>query len=306
MIHVLVVVEKSTRSVVESSMKNTVTRVIAANNSIRAFFAYTTNMVETARRMHNLNPVSTAALGRLLTASSIMGLMNKSENDKLSIIVQGDGPMAGMCTTADSKGVVKGYVYNNDFIGNARIDGHLDVGGAIGYGTLTVIRDLGLTHPYNSSIPLITGEIGDDLTYYFANSEQTPSSVGLGVLMDKNTAKVSQAGGFIVQGLPKVSDEILDKLEDNIKKISSVTDILSKNNSVTDLIESVLSGFDYEITDVLPVDFHCDCSKSGYIEKLKTLPKSQLEDIFKDTDVVELNCNMCSLKYNIKRCEVIN
>lgn len=284
-------------------MNNKIIRVIAGEGSIRAFFAYTTDLVNKARKLHNLNPVAGAALGRLLTCASMMGLMMKSEKDKLTLLVEGDGPMKGMCVTADSRGYVKGYVYNNDFQGYARVDGHLDVGGAIGYGSLTVIKDLGLSTPYNSSVPLVSGEIGDDLTYYYATSEQTTTSVGAGVLFDIETCDIIQAGGFIVQLLPNADEKYIDVLEKNLSNIKSITDIL-KNESIERLIEYIFYDIDYNITDTDFVDFECNCNKENFIQKLKTLPKNQLIELFEDTDTIDINCSMCSTDYKIHKNEI--
>lgn len=286
-------------------MKNTIKRVIAADNYVRGFFAYTTEMAKKAAKKHGLSIVPAAALGRLLTAASMMGIMMKNKNDKCSIIVEGDGPMKGLCVTSDVNGMVKGYVYNNDFEQYAKADGHLDIGGAIGNGKLTVIKDTGSREPYNSTVPLVTGELGEDLTYYFATSEQTPTSVGLGVLFDKNTANIIQAGGFIVQVMPNTPDEVIDKLSKNIENIKSVTEYLSEGNSCDKLMEAVLDGFDYKVTDETEVGFYCNCSKNYIVNQLKGLPKNQLIEIFKDTNTIEINCHMCSSKYKINKEDIL-
>lgn len=298
-------VGKNTKNVVVNSMSNVVKRIIAANNYIRGFFAYTTDMVKYINKKHDLNPVATAALGRLLSCSSMMGLMMKSPKDVLTVIVEGDGPMKGMCVTSDSNGMVKGYVYNKEFECFAKADGHFDVGGAIGNGVLKVIKDLGLKEPYNSSVPLITGEIGEDLTYYFAVSEQTGTSVGAGVLFDKNTIEVNQAGGFIVQVMPNTPEEVIIKLENNLKNIKSVTDYLRISSTTDELIGAVLEGFDYEVTNQYEVDLFCGCSKEKIVDRIKTLPKSQIIDIFKDTDNIEVCCEMCSTKYLINKDNIL-
>lgn len=287
-------------------MKNIVKRIVAANNYIRGFFSYTKDMVSKASESHNLNPVSTAALGRLLTCTSMMGLMSKSEKDVCTVVIEGDGPMQGLCATTDARGYVKGYVYNNDFTCYAKADGHLDVGGAIGNGKLTVIKDLGLKEPYNSTVPLLTGEIGEDLTYYFATSEQIGTSVGAGVLFDKETAMVSHAGGFIVQITPNTPEEVILKLEENLSEVRSVTDFLRISSSVDELIETIFRGLEHEVTEEYSVDFYCDCCEDKIISKLTSLPGSQLEEIFSETDEIEVKCEMCGAKYLINKDKFCN
>ena len=203
-------------------MKDYIVRAIAADSQIRAFAAVTTETVETARQDHNTSPVATAALGRLLTAGTMMGVMMKGDKDILTLQVKGDGPIQGITVTADSKGRVKGYVGNPEVIIPANAKGKLDVSGAVGNGFLQVIKDMGLKEPYVGQVALQTGEIAEDLTYYFAASEQVPSAVGLGVLMNKDNT-VRQAGGFIVQVMPFAEEATIAKLEENVQKIQSVT-----------------------------------------------------------------------------------
>ena len=216
-----------------------IVRATAANRQIRAFAITSREMVETAREHHNTSPVATAALGRLLSAGAMMGVMMKGEKDMLTIMMKGDGPINGVTVTADSHGNVKGYVGNPNVIIPANYAGKLDVGAAIGYGTLTVIKDMGLKEPYSSQVPLGTSEVAEDLTYYFAASEQVPSAVGLGVLMSKDNT-VKQAGGFIVQLMPFAEEEVIDKLEKRINSISSVTEMLEKGMTPEDILTEVM------------------------------------------------------------------
>lgn len=219
-------------------MKDYIVRATAGNTQIRAFAAVTTNLVEEARVHHQTSPVATAALGRLLTGGVMMGSMMKNDTDMLTIQIKCSGDIEGLTVTADSQGNVKGYVFNPDVMLPPK-NGKLDVGGALGQGVMTIIKDMGLKEPYSGQTILQTGEIAEDLTYYFATSEQVPSSVGLGVLMNgDNTVRV--AGGFIVQVMPFIEDEVLNKLEENIKKIRSVTAMLDDGHTPEQMLEQVL------------------------------------------------------------------
>ena len=250
-------------SVTEKGMKymeDYIVRATAADAQIRAFACTTKNLVEKARQLHNTSPVVTAALGRLLSAGCMMGTMLKGEDDLITLIVRGDGPIEGMTVTADFAGQVKGYAIQPDVILPANAQGKLDVGGAVGRGYLKVIRDMGLKEPYVGQTQLQTGEIAEDLTYYFALSEQVPSSVGLGVLMEKDNT-VRQAGGFIIQLMPFAEEEVIAKLEKNLQKISSVTGMLEKGNTPEQMLTILLEGMDVEITHTMPASFYCNCSK---------------------------------------------
>ena len=251
-------------------MKDYIVRATAANNQIRAFAATTRDVVETARQAHNTSPVATAALGRLLTGGAMMGTMMKNEKDLLTIQIKCEGPIKGLTVTADVNGNVKGYVENPDVMLPPSKAGKLDVAAALDLGVLSVIKDMGLKEPYVGQTILQTSEIAEDLTYYFATSEQVPSSVGLGVLMEKDNT-VKQAGGFIIQVMPFVEDAVLDKLEENIKKIDSVTAMLDKGYTPEQILETVLEGMDVEFTDTVPTRFYCNCTK-------ERVEKANLED----------------------------
>ena len=217
-------------------MGDYIVRATAADNQIRAFAAMTRELVEKARLAHNTSPVATAALGRLLTGGAMMGVMMKGEKDVLTIQVKGDGPIGGLTVTADSQGHVKGYVDNPEVMLPANALGKLDVGGAVGHGMLRVIKDMGLKEPYVGQVALETGELGDDLTYYFASSEQVPSSVGLGVLMEKDNT-VKQAGGFIIQLMPFTDEKVIEALEKKISEVQSVTSMLNQGMTPEDILE---------------------------------------------------------------------
>ena len=249
-------------------MKDDIVRATAGNGQIRAFAATTKEVVEKARQAHNTSPVATAALGRLLTGGAMMGRMMKNDTDMLTIQIKCDGPIKGLTVTADRHGNVKGYVENPNVMLPPNKQGKLDVAGALDLGVLSVIKDMGLKEPYVGQTILQTSEIAEDLTYYFATSEQVPSSVGLGVLMEKDNT-VKQAGGFIVQVMPFVEEEVLAKLEENIKKISSVTAMLDKGYTPGNILEEVLEGLEVEFTDTVPTQFYCNCTKER-VEKAIT------------------------------------
>ena len=277
-------------------MNDYIIRATAANDQIRAFAAVTTEMVETAREHHNTSPVATAALGRLLTAGAMMGSMMKGEKDVLTLQIKAGGPLQGITVTADSQGNVKGYVGNPDVCIPANSKGKLDVAGAVGPGFLTVIKDMGLKEPYSGQVMLQTCEIAEDLTYYFATSEQVPSAVGLGVLMNKNNT-VRQAGGFIVQLMPFVDDDVVDRLEANIKKISSVTSMLDKGMTPEEILEEVLDGFEVEVKDTMPAQFYCNCTKERVEKAIISIGKKDIQEMIEDGKPIEVNCHFCGKSY---------
>ena len=277
-------------------MKDYLVRATAADAQIRAFAATTRQMVETARQKHDTSPVVTAALGRLLTAGSMMGSMLKGEEDLLTLQVTGDGPMGGMTVTADSKGHVKGYANEPQVILPANSQGKLDVGGAVGSGILRVIQDSGLKDPYVGQTVLQTGEIAEDLTYYFATSEQVPSSVGLGVLMERdNTGR--QAGGFIVQLMPFAEEETISRLEQNLGKIRSVTSMLDEGLTPEELLGLVLEGMDIQFRDTCEVEFSCSCSKERVEKALISIGREEIDKMIADGEPIEVKCHFCNKGY---------
>lgn len=278
-------------------MNDYIIRATAANDQIRAFAAVTTEMVETAREHHNTSPVATAALGRLLTAGAMMGSMMKGEKDVLTIQIKAGGPLQGITVTADSQGNVKGYVGNPDVCIPANSKGKLDVAGAVGPGFLTVIKDMGLKEPYSGQVMLQTCEIAEDLTYYFATSEQVPSAVGLGVLMNKNNT-VRQAGGFIVQLMPFAEEEVISRLEQNVQKINSVTNLLEEGHTPESLLEKVLEGFDMQINEKMDTRFHCNCSKERVAKALISIGRKELNEMIQEGKPIEMNCHFCNTNYN--------
>ena len=282
-------------------MSDYIVRATAANASIRAFACTTRDTVEAGRQAHNTSPVVTAALGRLMSAGLMMGAMLKGEKDILTLIIKGTGPAKGITVTADSMGNVKGYPIEPCVIIPANKKGKLDVAGALGQGTLTVIKDMGLKEPYSGQVKLQTSEIAEDLTYYFATSEQVPSAVGLGVLMSKDNT-VKQAGGFIIQLMPFCDDATITKLEENLAKIESVTTMLDNGLSPEGILEKVLEGFDVEFNGTSPARFHCDCSKSKVEKVLISIGKKDLQEMINDGEDVEVNCQFCnkSYKFNVE------
>ncbi len=272
-------------------------RAAADNEHIRAFASTTKDLTEEARKAHNSSPVVTAALGRLLTAGAMMGIMMKGDEDVLTLQIKGEGAMQGLTVTADSKGHVKGYPAEPLVLLPPRGSDHkLDVSGAIGRGTLRVIKDLGLKEPYVGEVDLVTGEIAEDLTYYFAQSEQTPSTVGLGVLMNKDNT-VRAAGGFIIQLMPDVSDDVIDRLESNLRNVTSVTELLDKGKTPEDILGILLEGLDMVILDKLDTSFRCDCSPEKIERALIATGRNELEQMIAEGREIEMVCSFCQKKY---------
>lgn len=273
-----------------------IVRATAADHSIRAFAITSRDIVEEARKKHNTSPVVTAALGRLLTGGAMMGVMMKGENDLLTIQVKSGGPMKGMTVTADSKGNVKGYPVVADVMLPPNKKGKLDVAGAVGVGLMNVIKDMGLKEPYVGQTVLQTSEIAEDLTYYFATSEQVPSSVGLGVLMNKDNT-VKQAGGFIIQLMPFTNEKIIDALEKKIAEISSVTELLEQGHTPESLLEYILGDFGVEITERIPAAFSCNCSKERVKKVIVSIGKKDLQEMIDDGEPIEVKCDFCNTAY---------
>lgn len=277
-------------------MNDYIIRATAAKSQIRAFAITSRDMVEHARQVHNTSPVATAALGRLLSGAAMMGCMMKGEKDILTVTMKGDGPIDGITVTADSKANVKGYPGNPNVIIPPNYLGKLDVGAAIGYGTMTVIKDLGMKEPYSSQIPLTTSEVAEDLTYYFATSEQVPSAVALGVLMEKDNT-VKQSGGFIIQLMPFAEESVVNALEEQISKITSVTQLLEQGMTPEDILYEVLGEFGIEILDKIPTQFSCNCSKKRVEKVLISVGKKELHEMIEDGKDIEVNCHFCNSHY---------
>ena len=263
---------------------------------MRAFAATTKKLVESARVHHNTSPVATAALGRTLTAGAIMGSMMKNDTDMLTLQIRGDGPIEGITVTADSHANVKGYVGNPDVMLPPK-NGKLDVGGAVGIGLLQVIKDMGLKEPYVGQTILVSSEIAEDLTYYFASSEQVPSSVELGVLMNKDNT-VRCAGGFIIQLMPFATEETISQLEENLKDVTSVTDFLDKGYTPEQMLEKLIGHLDLEITDTIPTQFYCNCSKERVEQAVASIGKKDIQEMIDEGKDIEVKCHFCNTAYN--------
>lgn len=277
-------------------MGDYIVRAIAGDGQIRAFAATTKELVEKARQLHNTSPIASVALGRLLTGGAMMGTMMKNDADILTIQIKGNGPIGTMTVTADATGKVKGFVSNPEVMLPPTKDGKLDVAGALGIGVLSVIKDIGLKEPYVGDTILVTSEIGDDLTYYFATSEQVPSSVGLGVLLNKDTT-VEQAGGFIIQLMPDATEETIEKLEKRIKEIKSVTEMLEQGMTPEDILEHILGDMNLEILDQIDTEFHCNCSKDRVSKAVMSIGANDIQSMIDDNKPIEVNCHFCNSHY---------
>lgn len=277
-------------------MSDYIIRATAADAQVRVFAAVTKELVETARVHHNTSPVATAALGRLLTAGAMMGAMQKGDDDKLTLQIKCSGPIGGLTVTADAHANVKGFVEHPEVMLPPSKAGKLDVGGALDMGVLNVIKDMGLKEPYVGQTHLVSGEIAEDLTYYFATSEQVNSSVALGVLMEKNNT-VRQAGGFILQLMPFAQEEVIAQLEKNLSILPSVTTLLDRGETPETMLNLVLAGLDHEVLEKMPTKFECDCSKSKIEKALISIGAKDLQEMIDDNKPIEVKCHFCNTDY---------
>lgn len=278
-------------------------RGTAGNGHVRIFACVSREICETAREIHDTTPNATAALGRLLTGGVMMGLMMKNDNAVLSLSIKSDGPMKGLTVSADSHGHVKGFPYVAKVPFEELHPGKLNVGKSVGNGTLTVIRDEGAGEPYSSQTDLLSGEIAEDLTVYFAESEQVPSAVGLGVLVGTDT-KVQTAGGFIVQMMPDATEEDISAVENGLRRFGAVTDHFAAGKTPEDLVNIILSDINPEILDKTPIEFKCNCSRDRVGKALISIGKKDLKEIIDEGKPVELGCNYCRSKYTFTVDEI--
>lgn len=276
--------------------KDYIIRGMAADGQIRFFAATTRELVEKARAIHNTSPVASAALGRSLTAGAMMGSMMKGSDDLLTINFRGDGPIDGITVTADSLARVKGFVGNPDVMLPASAEGKLDVGGAVGLGFLQVIRDTGLKEPYVGETKLISGEIAEDLTAYFAISEQVPSAVALGVLMNKDNT-VRQAGGFIIQLLPGASEECISTLEQKLTEVTNISGLLDEGMTPEEFVEYIMGSMNPEIMDTIVPEYYCNCSREKVAKAVMSVGEKDLKEMIDDGKEIEVKCHFCEKKY---------
>lgn len=285
-------------------MSDILLRGHSMDGGIRVFAAITTELVERARQIHHTYPVSTAALGRTLTAAALMGANLKNETDSVTLQIKGDGPLSYLVAVTDRDSKVRGYASNPAVERPLNDKGKLDVGGAIGSGYLSVIRDLGMKEPYIGQIPLVSGEIAEDLTMYFAQSEQTPTSVGLGVLVDTDNSVIS-AGGFILQLMPEATEETAQRLEDIIRELPPITRMISDGMTCEEIIFRITKGFDMIIENqaVTPA-YECKCSKERMEKALISIGRQELEELIREQGTAELTCQFCDNKYIFSKQEL--
>lgn len=278
-------------------MKDYVIRAIDKNKNIRIFISTTTNMVNKARQIHNTYPTATAAMGRLITAASIMGVMLKSKQDRLTLQIRGDGPIGTMVAVSDYNGNVKALVGTPNVDLPPREDGKFDVGGVVGKnGNIIVIKDYGLKKPYVGQVPLVTGEIAEDLANYYVVSEQQPSAVALGVLVGKDEI-VKSAGGFILQVLPNIEEDELTKLENCLNNMESVSSLINKGMTPEEILDHIFGDFSMEVLERKEIEFVCDCSKEKMTKALISIGKDEIKDIIETDGMAELTCHFCNKKY---------
>ncbi len=285
-------------------MKDKIVRATAQNGDIRIIAAITTNLVSEGVKVHNCAPTAAAALGRMLTAGSLMGAMLKSESDSLTLKISGGGDAQGVVVTSHADGHVKGYIGNPQADLPPNEKGKLDVSGIIGKdGNLFIIRDMGLKEPYVGQVPIYTGEIGDDLAYYFTVSEQTPSAVGLGVLVDKDLS-VSAAGGFIIQMMPGANELVADIITYRLQEIPSITEMISKGMTIEEILNFIFDDMDLKILEDMEPSYKCDCSKERVERALISIGEKDLQDLYNEGKEEELKCHFCNKSYKFTSEEI--
>lgn len=283
--------------------KDYIVRASLANDSVRAFAISSTHLVAEARERHRTLPVVTAALGRLLSAGAIMGSMMKGDKDIVTVSLKGDGPAGYITVTADSHGHVKGFPGNPNVDIPRKYAGKLDVGAAVGRGLLTVSYDLGLKEPYSGQVEIQTGEVAEDLAYYFTVSEQLPSAVGLGVMVDTDSS-VKHAGGFIVQLLPDAPEDVIELLEKKLANLEPVTTMMEQGMTPEEMLLHIFEGVDIEFTERHDVKFYCDCSKEKVKRALAAISDKDLQDIVNDDEDIEVKCYFCNTAYKFSIADI--
>lgn len=271
-------------------------RGTAMGGMIRALAVTARHTVETAHLSHNTSPLVSAALGRLLMAAQMMGALSKSDDELITLTIRGDGPIGGLTVTANNHGQVKGFAHHPNVLLPLKEDGHLDVGAGIGTGEFSAVFDLPGTMPYSSQVPLVSGEVGEDLAYYFSASDQVPTAVGLGVLVNTDTS-IRQAGGFIVQLMPDCPDDVAEQLEQSVQTVTSVTDLLETGMSPSDLLSHILRDLEYEELDAMPVEFHCGCDEARVARAVMALGESEIRDMVQKGETAEVYCHFCGKRH---------
>lgn len=283
-------------------MSDTLLRAITKDAGILMSAAVTTGLAEQARIIHRTLPLATAALGRTLTAAAIMGDQLKS-GGSVTIQVRGNGPLGAVTAIGESDGFVRGYLQNPACDLPLRADGKLDVGGGIGQGYLMVIKDIGVKEPVTGTVALVNGEIAEDLTRYFAESEQLPSACALGVLVNTDQS-VKQAGGYLVQLMPGVTDSQISRLEENITRAGAMTGLLDRGLTLPEIVRTVLDGFDIELFEERTIGYRCGCSRQKVTRALISLGRTELQKIIDEEERTELTCQFCDKVYHFDREEL--
>lgn len=280
-------------------------RCITSDGAVTISCADTSDIVHTAKKLHHTSPVATAALGRLLTGASMMGAQLKSSSSSITLRINGGGEIGCLIAVADYNGNCRGYVGNPDVQTEHYNNGKLNVGKAVGTnGTLNVMKDFGSGEPYLGAVQLVSGEIAEDITSYYASSEQLPTACALGVLVDKNDGEVLLAGGYLLQLLPGADDDTITKVENNLKDIDSMTTMLAKGMSIYDIAKTVLKGFEVEVLDEMPINYVCTCSREKVINSIITLPDNEILDLPDEKGYAVANCHFCNKHYRFTKSDL--